>query len=219
LEPLSEQAYRSIRRDILSGILEPSTKLKIETLKERYKVGPTPLREALSRLATEELVQIVAQRGFRVASLSLAELEDITETRIVIEGEALRRSIQHGDYDWEARIVAAFHRLDRVEADRAKGQTIDIDVWEERNRDFHDALLSATQSIWINRLRNQLYDHHERYRRFALSRVKEKTSRNVHAEHRAIMEATLARKTEQAVAANRAHIERTLKDIGHAWLD
>ncbi|MDI3469832.1 MAG: hypothetical protein OJF62_001895 [Pseudolabrys sp.] len=219
LESLSEQAYRNIRRDILSGVLEPSSKLKIEVLKRMYQVGPTPLREALSRLATEELVQIVAQRGFRVAPLTLGELEDITETRIMIESEALRRSIRFGDYDWEAGIVAAFHRLDRLESERVKDETAPLGAWEERNRDFHNALLSASRSTWINRLRNQVYDHHERYRRYALGRLKERITRDVHAEHRAIVDATLARDTERALAANRLHIERTLLDIRRVWLD
>ena len=92
-------------------MLEAGKPLRLEALRQRYGLSFSPLREALMRLQSERLVLSTALRGFSVAPLSREEMEDATETRILIECEALRRSMRDGDDDWEAGIVAAFHAL------------------------------------------------------------------------------------------------------------
>lgn len=216
IETLSEQAFKLLRRDILSGSLAPSTKLKIEVLRERYDMGPTPLREALSRLSTEGLVSLVHQRGFRVSPITLADLKDISSVRLMVETEALQLSIKHGNYDWESRIVSAFHKIDRLETDMAAGKSLDVTNWETRNREFHDALVSAAASPWLLRVRAQLYDHHERYRRLSWQYSIRQHNRDVHEEHRVIRDAALARDSVKAVETLRLHIERTVETIRQA---
>src|SRR5215475_9391594 len=102
-----EGAYRRLRDDIISGVLIPSEKLRIEHLRQRYGMGASALREALSRLVSDGLVECEAQRGYWVSPVSRAELEDITAARKVIEVEALRQSIEFGSLEWESRVVAA----------------------------------------------------------------------------------------------------------------
>src|SRR3954447_17047722 len=80
-----EGAYRRLGDDIISGALMPSEKLRIEHLRQRYAIGASALREALSRLVSDGLVECEAQRGYWVSPLSHAELDDITSTRKVIE--------------------------------------------------------------------------------------------------------------------------------------
>src|SRR5579871_2366228 len=104
-------AYEAIRADILSGRHVPEKKLKIQELAEEFGVSPGAVREALSRLVPEELVVSRDQRGFIVAPLSLADLADLTDIRCEIESLALRRSVELGDVNWEAGILAAEHRL------------------------------------------------------------------------------------------------------------
>jgi len=72
------------------------------------EVGAGTLREALLLLVTDALVVAQGQRGFRVAPISIADFEDITRTRVLLETEALRRSCASGGEEWEAAIVAAF---------------------------------------------------------------------------------------------------------------
>ena len=98
---LTERAYETLRREIISGRLKPEQPLRLEFLRDTYGFGFSPLREALSRLQSEKLVSQYALRGFKVAAASLAEMFDIIETRIVIESEALQRSIQRGGDDWD----------------------------------------------------------------------------------------------------------------------
>src|SRR6478672_11214905 len=87
---LALQVFDRLRADIIGAKLKPGEKMLVEHLRETYGVGATPLREALSKLTSLELVTAEGQRGFRVAPVSTANLLDITKTRAWVEGTALR---------------------------------------------------------------------------------------------------------------------------------
>ena len=98
--------YGQLRDDIIQGKLAPGSKLKIEVLKARYEIGATPIREALSLLTADGLVERLEQRGFRVAEASAAEFEQLRAIRCWIEERALRLSIRTGGRDWEGVVLA-----------------------------------------------------------------------------------------------------------------
>lgn len=200
---LTDRVYRRLRDDIIHGRLEPGSKLRIEHLRAQYEVGATPLREALSRLASEGFATSEGQRGFRVTDVSFEDLMDITNMRITLEGMALSQSILKGDDEWESNVVAAFHRLTKVEM----AEEPDLIQWEARNAEFHLALISACTSSWLRRFYDVLYDQHKRYRNMA--RVARDARRDIHGEHTAIKDAALARNVEEALEANEQHIRRT----------
>ncbi len=206
----SEHAFTALRRDILSGRLRPGTKLRIEQLRDYYGVGSTPLREALSRLSSEGLVQIEALKGFRVATVSQRELEELCDLRVLIESDALRRSTQFGDRAWEGQVVAAYYQLDRIEQQLSRGEVPDADEWEDRNREFHEALVAGANSAWLLRLRGQLFDHFERYRRFSRNKLIDTPARNVANEHRDMMDAALERRGDDLAAMMTGHIRGVL---------
>lgn len=209
---LAEAAYRRLRQDIVAGVFAPSQPLRLELLKQRYGLSFSPLREALNRLQTERLVATAPLRGFSVAPVSIEEMWDATETRILIECEALRRSIAHGDDDWEAGIVAAFHALDlQVRRKAAAGGIGDDELiaLETRHQDFHRALIVRCRSRRLIDIADQLYVETQRYRLPTLAGQNPAASRDVALEHREIMEATLARRSDEAVALLAAHYRRT----------
>lgn len=210
---LTERAYALLRRDIVAGVLGPEEKLRTEALKDRYGLGGSTLREALTRLIGEALVTFEGQRGFRVAPVSEADFADLCAVRRLVEMEAMRQSIQAGDGAWEARVVAAHHRLSRVEDEMPARLEEVYDEWEDRNREFHKALIGACPSARLHAIHDQLMRQAERYRRitFASGRV---VRRNVQAEHRAILEATLARDVDAACGLAASHIHRTLTVFG-----
>ncbi len=205
---LVEAAYKQLRRDIIEGVHAPGDKLRVEHLKDQYEVGAGTLREALLLLVTDALVVAQGQRGFRVAPISLADFEDITRTRVLLETDALRQSITLGGEDWEAGVVAAFHRLSRAEQKLTDHEAGITDEWEMRNRAFHEALIAACPSRWIRHFQAILYQQSERYRRISLFR--QPVARDVHAEHQALFEATLARDATRATSILTEHILRTL---------
>ncbi len=203
---LADLADRKLRHDIVSGALKPGEKLSIALLIGRYAIGASPLREALSRLSAEHLVVLEGKRGFSVAPVSVAEMSDISACRRLIETEAVRLAVVGGDEAWESRVVAAFHRLDRVE-ERVRQDPTHSDEWEQRNREFHEAVVSACGSAWLVRLQKLLYAQHERYRRLSLTF--RDPARDLQSEHRAIMQACLDRDAAEAARLSGEHIDRT----------
>ena len=212
---LIASAYLRLRRDIIEGRHGPGEKLRVEHLKSTYQVSASTLREALALLVSDSLVVPQSQRGFRVAPMSLADIEDLTRTRTLLECAAVRDSIQFGDDEWEARVVSAYHMLSRAEERLASDVAALFDEWEQRNREFHEALVSGCPSRWMRQFRTLLYQQSERYRR--LSAVKTPVPGSVHDEHRQIFEAVLARDAERADAVLGKHIQFALsviRDLG-----
>lgn len=206
---LTETAYRSIKQELLSGLVEAGTKLRIDPLCARLGVGASPIREALSRLVSEGFVTAEEQKGFRAAPMSVAEFREITELRVLLETSAVRRAIERGGADWEADIMAAHHRLARAEERVKAGES--VADWELRNRDFHSALVAACGSEWMMRLREMLYAHSQRYRLQSLTAGVQR-SRDTPKEHRKMRDAVLARDPDKAAALISQHFLMTLKD-------
>lgn len=210
---LTDAVYAQIRNDIIDGRLAPDSKLRIEHLKSTYSVGATPIREALSRLSSDGFVYSEGQRGFTVTPVSIDDLLEITELRLMLELKALTQSITAGDEDWEARIVSAFFRLSKAES----GKKIDdMELWERRNREFHDAVLSACSSKWLLRFYRIIYDQHKRYRNISINESSNPV-RSVHQEHERIYNAVLARDIKTACSEVEIHIRKTA-DISIEWL-
>jgi len=204
-------AYLHLRRDIIEGRLAPGAKLRVEHLKDSYGVGAGTLREALALLVSDALVVAQGQRGFHVKPISMADFHDITQTRILLECEALKQSIQSGDDIWESRVVAAFHRLDRAQKRLAANPSERFDEWEDRNREYHQALISACRSAWVQHFLAILNQQAERYRRLVITR--KPIPRDLHAEHQAILDATLDRNADAACKLLAEHIGMTYEAV------
>ena len=213
---LAERAYRLIREDIVAGDLAPGLKLKIQMLQSRYGLGAGPLREALAKLSSDQLVELEGQRGCRVAMMSVKDAREIGDLRKVLEAQALALSIPAGDEAWESGLIHAYHRLEQIE--RRMNQGIDnLPEWELRNNQFHTALVAACDSRWLQWMRQLMFDQHERYRR--LSRMKTLMTRDINEEHKALFEAAMDRNVDKAVAVIGVHVQRTTDAVLTALAD
>jgi len=206
----TSMAIERLRAEIISGRLKPNEKLRVKPLMQRYGFSSSAMREALSRLVTDGLVEAVDQRGFRTTPVTREQLLDITDTRVTVESEALRRSMEYGDLAWESRIVAAFHRLagsPRYPSDvpvSARGA-----LWVAHD-DFHGALISACKSEWLLYFCKLMYQHAERYRfLWQTAAVEQNQQRNVLQEHEELMKATIERDAVKACSLLGAHFWRT----------
>ncbi|GGW46346.1 GntR family transcriptional regulator [Vreelandella hamiltonii] len=159
-EKVPGSIYDVLRRDLVAGRFAAGEKLAINTLKEQYQVGLSPLREALNKLAAYGLLIQENQRGFRVPKLSREELDDIARMRTELEGMALERAIAHGDAVWEADLLAAAHRLKRADLTLEN-----VEEWERLHTQFHRTLVAPCGSVWLLRFIEQLHDQFDRYRR------------------------------------------------------
>lgn len=213
---LIERAYGQLREDIVEGRLAPGEKLRVEHLKARYAVGAGTLREAITRLVSDALVVAEGQRGFRVAPVALADLEDLTQLRLHIEIDALRESIRRRDEAWCRQLQSAYEAISELEQpirpEHARR-------WDVLNQRFHEALVSGCRSPWTLRVLRQLSQHGERYRRYAIGLPDSK--RDVHAEHREIYELAFNGLEVRAALALEAHIRATpdllRRHYGNGW--
>lgn len=201
-----------LRRDILRGDVAPGAKLKLVRLAERYAVSRGPLREAASRLASEGLVEIEDQRGFRVAAISRADLLDVTRTRQQIECLALRDAIARGDLAWEGRVMASCHVLERVTGGE------DADAFAQHHRAFHESLVAACPSRYLLDFRERLYALTARYRNLAAEGyAARRAERDIAGEHQALAEAVVARRADTACALLAEHIDATAQTLLSAY--
>jgi DNA-binding GntR family transcriptional regulator len=200
-ESLTGIAYAKLREDILWCRLLPGSKVRIAPICDALEVSLGVVREALTRLAAEGLLRSEAQRGFSVPPIDMQDLTTLTDARIEIESLCLRRAIAAGDVGWESGIVASFHRLSRV------GENVFSDEWVTAHAEFHAALVDGGKNQWLLRIRSQLYDQSERYRRLSVSLGPVK--RDLLEEHRNLMDAALRRDADEAAECIREHLTLT----------
>ena len=211
----TEAVHARMRADVLAGAYAPGEKLKFADLCERYTASVAVVRESLTRLVEQGLAVSEPRIGFRVAPLSLEDLLDLTATRCDLEGLALRYAVERGDVEWESRLVAAHHVLERTPLLADDGPPRVSDAWEAAHAAFHAALIAGCSSPRLLCMTESLRDASELYRRWSQPLEK---SRDVAAEHRGILEAALDRDADLAVTRLREHFTRTA-EILRARLD
>jgi GntR family transcriptional regulator, carbon starvation induced regulator len=199
------QLAELLRADIVASRLAPDSKLKIEDLRQVYGGSAHSLREALTKLAAEGLVEATEQRGFRVASATRHDLEDITRLRAEIECLGLEWSLANGTVTWEGNVLAAHHALSRIEDALVSSPATHATAWEQANQIFHAVLMSACGSTRLLAFQARLYEESRRYRLKALANGDVDLARS-RAAHAAIVAAVLARDSIKARKLLHDHI-------------
>lgn len=192
----AEAAGIAIAKAIISGEFAPGSRLAIRDLSKKLGIGPSPLREALARLAGRGLVIAYGQQGFRVAPVSKSDLYDLMRTRTVLETGALRLSIELGDSDWEAGIISTLHKMKHFQANLPEALDDRSRQFEALNMAFHRALISACGSPRLIALHDELYEQTRRYRSLMLN--SRDVGRGLYDAHLGLANTVLARETEKA---------------------
>ena len=208
-DTIGEYAYRRLRSHIVNGQLKPDEKLKLDHLKQVYGASVTTLREILNRLAVEELVTAEGQRGFRVATVSDAELNDLAELRTLLESHALRQSIRLGDLDWEAAVVAAHYKLSVLEKQLMESGERSVEQWVACDWGFHNATISACRQPVLMRTYASVFDRFARYHMLALNFRGE----GVFRDHAALRDLVIERRADEAVELLTRHIQSGVEHI------
>jgi DNA-binding GntR family transcriptional regulator len=208
-ETAGERAYHLIRADILRNALAPGQKLKLDALRDAYATGIGTLREVLARLVAERLVLAEGQRGFEVAPFSATELRELANLRLLLEGHALEQAFRAGDVEWEARVVAAHHKLAQMEERLGAGEGAALDPWRRFDSQFHQTLISACGSRTLMATHAAVFDRYQRYQNRALGFRGEIAVR----EHAALRDCALRRDAAGARGVLATHI---LGGVDHA---
>jgi DNA-binding GntR family transcriptional regulator len=206
-ETAGEAAYKRIRADILFGRLAPGRKLKLDLLREEYQTSVSTLREILSRLASEKLVVAEGQRGFEVAPISAQNLKEIAALRQLLEKHALEQSFAQGDIEWEARVVAAHHKLAMMEDRMQSGEVGITETWKQYDWQFHQALVSACGSGLLMQTHAVVFEKYLRYQMISLGFRGDVAVD----EHRRLLDCALRRDAKSAQGILDTHVEGGLR--------
>lgn len=201
--PSSERVYRRLREMILDGELPPQTRLVEIQLAEQFEVSRTPVREALKRLAAEQLVLSDAVRGLIVHAPEPHEIEDVYRVRDALDALAVRLAAVRitPDEVQHLRLV-----LDSM-AEAIREQRTDLVV--NANIAFHDVIYRAAGSATLWRLARELSDFVRRFSTGAFSSPERSSA--VLREHEAILDALERHDQDAAVVASTQHL-RTASD-------
>ena len=202
---LTEDVYGELRDALLHGRLAPGSKIHLGSLAAERGVSLGVVREAVTRLASERLVDAVLQSGFRVRSISVDQLRDLVDARCAIEKLVVTDSVRHGDTRWEAALIGAHHVLKNTALSTADGYN---PAWMNAHRAFHEALAAACPNATLRNVRSQLFDEGELYRTWSSPRG---NKRNIGAEHDDLVSAAMAHDADRAGQLIVAHLRHTAR--------
>lgn len=207
------QIYDELLMQLVTAQIPQGQKLRSEHLREQYDCSANTIREVLFRLASAGLVIFEDQRGFRARPVDTERLHYLTKFRITLEQEGATASIARGALDWEAQLSAAHHKLAHIES-KVSGAGLDgptLRLWTLAELEFHDTLLSASDSPFLRSSFRRIYNQ------FRQQKILQ-PEYGYHAanarEHQAIVDAALARNGPACCQAIYDHMKRNLRDTG-----
>jgi DNA-binding GntR family transcriptional regulator len=199
---LTHRAYVQLRADLISCRLPPGSRLNISLLQRSLGLSQSAVREALSRLTSENLVVIERHSGFRAAPISTDGYAELAKACLVIEIPCLISSIANGDLRWEGALLSSYHIANQLLARVVSGDD-SLDAYVNQREEFHRKLFSASDSRWLLWAWSLLYAQQLRYRhKFADLARFELTLKT---ENRAFLDAVIQRDVEGAVLLWRHH--------------
>ncbi|MEH3037682.1 MAG: GntR family transcriptional regulator [Sphingomonas adhaesiva] len=201
---LSERVFEIVREQIVMGKLGTDSPIRQDALAAELGVSKIPLREALARLEQEGLLTSHANRGFFVQPMSASQVEEIYALRLAIEPRAAADAATQADEGARAAATDAFERLDRA-------ASTDLPQVAVRNREFHVALVRPGGRLLTTQMVERLSILAERYVIAHLEPAGRES--RAHREHRALLDAFLARDGAALEALLAAHIGATLDDL------
>ena len=201
---VTENIFKKIKYDIAFGNLEPNQKLKLNLLQKEYNVSISILREVLNRLCGDGFIIYKVQKGFFVSPISKKDLYEIADLRIILETHALEISIKNKDYEWEAELLGAYHKLNHAENELEKNNLNAKSLWTKYDAEFHQMLIKKCNSLNLIRIHEVIFDKYLRYQLLILKyRGKDSIK-----EHRDLLDYSLISNIQKAQNTLRDHIKK-----------
>ena len=201
---VTENIFKKIKYDIVFGNLEPDQKLKLNLLQKEYNVSISILREVLNRLCGDGFIIYKVQKGFFVSPISKKDLNEIADLRIILETHALEISIKNKDYEWEAELLGAYHKLNHAENELEKNNLNAKSLWTKYDAEFHQMLIKKCNSLNLIRIHEVIFDKYLRYQLLILKyRGKDSIK-----EHKNLLDYSLISNIQKAQNTLRDHIKK-----------
>lgn len=207
---LSERAYERIKHDIICCEIAPGTEISEAQLCAQYRLGKAPVRMALSRLAHDGLVRAMPRRGYIVTPVTLKDIQDVFELRLMLEPRAARLAAGRVD-------AKRLRMLDEIcRAGYQPGEARSTTRFLEANKDFHVTVAQAAGNARLAHAIAQLLDEMTRLLHLGLG-VRDRTREMQH-EHRTLVRALVRGEGETAETICRQQIEAARDMVFRAML-
>jgi DNA-binding GntR family transcriptional regulator len=203
---MADAAYEQVRRRILDNAWPPGHRMLEQEVALALGMSRTPVREALVRLQSEGLVEVVPRHGMRVLPVSPVDMREIYEILTALECAAAEQLARRRPSDAElAPLQQATDAMDRALA------VDDLDAWARADEQFHAQLVALAGNRHLQAIVMNHWDRAHRARMFSL-RLRPKPVNSTR-EHRALLEHIRAGDAEAAARENRAHRERASGEL------
>jgi len=136
---LRDKIYQKIKRDILTGVYKPGEQLSANQVAGQFDISATPVREALNLLEQEGFIEVLPRIGFFVARITVKDIRDMYDYRIIVEGAAAElaaRYIAQNELDY----------LESIPSDYLMGDSESYLKYLENNREFHLSIAKASRN-------------------------------------------------------------------------
>lgn len=198
-QSLRDMAFEAIKRRIITCELRPGEVLSEAVLSDTLNIGRTPVRQAIDRLMTSGLVDVLPRKGVMVKPITLDEIFDIIEVRLINESHCARRAATQADESEIARMAA------NVNAMWSAAESADVDTMMDLDHAFHAIISGASRNAVVAEILGNLHDRSTRLWFISLRAVEQHV--RVCEQHAAIVDGIRRRDPDAAEAAIREHIE------------
>jgi DNA-binding GntR family transcriptional regulator len=205
----------NLKTYMAKGLLPVHSKLNIQVLKKKYSVSTGVIQTAVANLIDSRYAYKVS-KGIFVAGLSLDELREILNLRLILEREGINVAFENGDDDWECNIIKVCHSISKLEKKiLSDGHECDAQLlkeWSFLYKDFHLRLfLTPNLDISVS-LIETLYNQCEKYFLSSLLRH-EITLKDISGHHNDLKNAVLTRNSEEAFLIISNHVNKIYKNL------
>lgn len=200
---LRDEIYARIKEAVLSCEIAPGAGVREQELAAQFGVSKSPVRDALHRLQSEGLIEVLPRKGYRVKVISLEDALELYEMRIILECACTERLVR----------VASKSDLVALESYKRGPNTTAQREWIDYNRKFHIAIAGMCGSNRLFYATRDILQAFDRLTSTSISQLESATTKGIPAfekmdrEHREIIAALKERDTERAVRLMRMHIE------------
>jgi len=201
LKSIRDQIYEAIQQSIVNNSYRPGEELQIDRLAEEFGVSTTPIREALIRLESSGLVQLIPNKGARVTAFQEEDIRDTWEVRKLLEPYAAGLTAEQDVTREIQELNEAFDMLERGSQDG--------DLYIQSDIRLHELLYSHLSNELLKETLHNILQRSMRMRYYAedVSRMHDQVVREVITEHKQILQALTAGDREKTAEAVRRHIE------------
>jgi DNA-binding GntR family transcriptional regulator len=201
---VSEEIYRTLREEILSLRFKPGEELNLQVLCDQLQVSRSPVRDALMRLASDNLVDIFPQRGTRVSLINLREVEEERFLRKSLEESAVKKLIYQGkEIHWnEMRQI--------IESQQEAQKTNDFVAFLAADDAFHRTIFEAIGMLRIWQIIEAQGGNYHRIR--LLSFYEKNVISHIIDEHTNMVDALKNKRLEELLDLQNNHLSKLLQE-------